>query len=56
MPLQCRVSVRKGWFEQESEDSEEWRAMMEWDGGRWARFVYAFREYEEVDEGTEYVP
>ncbi|EJF61350.1 hypothetical protein DICSQDRAFT_23203, partial [Dichomitus squalens LYAD-421 SS1] len=30
------------------EDSEEWKNMIAWDGGRWARFTAAFEEFEVV--------
>ena len=31
---------------------EEWKDIMGWDGGRWARFMDAFRPYEFVDTGS----
>ncbi|RPD62486.1 hypothetical protein L226DRAFT_532515 [Lentinus tigrinus ALCF2SS1-7] len=37
------------------EESQEWKDMMSWDGGRWARFVAAFEKYEVVDEGEDVV-
>ncbi|KAI0720558.1 hypothetical protein C8T65DRAFT_633537 [Cerioporus squamosus] len=33
------------------EDSKEWRDVISWDGGRWARFTDVFRKYETVDSG-----
>ena len=36
-------------------ESEEWRRMMSWDGGRWVQFMGAFQSYEAVDEGEEAV-
>ncbi|KAI0699939.1 hypothetical protein C8T65DRAFT_658659 [Cerioporus squamosus] len=35
------------------EDSQEWKDMMSWDGGRWARFMAALEKYESVDEGED---
>ncbi|EIW58149.1 uncharacterized protein TRAVEDRAFT_124779 [Trametes versicolor FP-101664 SS1] len=37
------------------ENSEEWKNIMTWDNGRWARYMDAFSKYEEVDEGEEVV-
>ncbi|RPD66781.1 hypothetical protein L226DRAFT_518873 [Lentinus tigrinus ALCF2SS1-7] len=37
------------------EASEEWKDVLTWDGGRWAKFAEAFREYEHVDEGSSLV-
>ncbi|KAI0754888.1 hypothetical protein C8Q80DRAFT_1266425 [Daedaleopsis nitida] len=33
------------------EESEEWRDVLSWDGGRWARFMEVFRRYDNVDMG-----
>ncbi|KAI0712270.1 hypothetical protein C8Q76DRAFT_797141 [Earliella scabrosa] len=42
------------WFKETlGEDSEEWKAMMTWDDGRWAKFMRAFKKYEVVDEGED---
>ena len=38
------------------EESEEWKTMMRWNGGRWAKFMEAFKPYEAVDVGTENQP
>ncbi|KAI0720557.1 hypothetical protein C8T65DRAFT_735887 [Cerioporus squamosus] len=35
------------------EDSQEWKDMMSWDGGRWARLMAALEKYETVDEGED---
>ena len=32
--------------------AEEWKDLMTWDGGRWARFMDAFKPYETVDLGS----
>lgn len=34
------------------EESEEWRDVMSWDGGRWKKLVEVFGKYEAVDEGS----
>uniref|UniRef100_A0A5K1JT30 Thiol-transferase Tc52 n=1 Tax=Ganoderma boninense TaxID=34458 RepID=A0A5K1JT30_9APHY len=34
------------------EDSEEWKDIMSWDGGRWKRLMEVFSKYEAVDEGS----
>ena len=34
------------------EESEEWQNVLGWDGGRWARFMQAFKKYEAVDTGS----
>ncbi|KAI0712268.1 hypothetical protein C8Q76DRAFT_482521 [Earliella scabrosa] len=42
------------WFKETlGEDSEEWKAMMTWDDGRWGRFMMAFEKYQVVDEGED---
>ena len=35
------------------EESQEWKKMMDWDGGRWARLLAAFEKWEVVDDGEE---
>ena len=30
----------------------EWEDLLSWDGGRWGRFMEAFKRYEAVDEGS----
>ena len=35
------------------EDSEDWKTIMRWNGGRWSKFMDAFKEYTAVDVGTE---
>ncbi|KAI0356412.1 hypothetical protein OH77DRAFT_1519948 [Trametes cingulata] len=35
--------------------NEEWVAVESWDGGRWARFMEAFKAYEAVDAGEDVV-
>lgn len=34
-------------------DSQEWKDILTWDGGRWARFLAAFEKYEAADEGED---
>ncbi len=34
-------------------ESEEWREIAEWDGGRWKKFMDAFAKYEAVDVGSD---
>ncbi|KAI0720561.1 hypothetical protein C8T65DRAFT_633549, partial [Cerioporus squamosus] len=34
------------------EESEEWKGVLGWDGGRWGRFMEKFRQYEAVDAGS----
>ncbi|RPD77734.1 hypothetical protein L226DRAFT_458357 [Lentinus tigrinus ALCF2SS1-7] len=36
------------------EESEEWKGVLSWDGGRWGKFAEAFRKYEAVDAGSYY--
>ncbi|KAI0769977.1 hypothetical protein C8Q74DRAFT_1369215 [Fomes fomentarius] len=36
-------------------DSEEWQDILRWDGGRWARFVEAFKKYDVSDAGSNLV-
>lgn len=36
-------------------DSEEWQDILSWDGGRWARFVEAFKKYDVSDAGSNLV-
>ncbi|KAI0712276.1 hypothetical protein C8Q76DRAFT_797147 [Earliella scabrosa] len=36
-------------------ESAEWRDVLEWDGGRWARLMEAFGKYGAVDEGSKWV-
>ncbi|KAI1790149.1 hypothetical protein LXA43DRAFT_891563 [Ganoderma leucocontextum] len=35
------------------EDSEEWKEMISWDGGRWAKLLTAFEKYGAVDVGEQ---
>ncbi|KAM5534963.1 hypothetical protein V8D89_011336 [Ganoderma adspersum] len=35
------------------EESEEWREIVTWDGGRWKRFMDTFARYEAVDVGSD---
>ncbi|RDX53365.1 hypothetical protein OH76DRAFT_1553479 [Lentinus brumalis] len=35
------------------EDSQEWKDITSWDGGRWGRFMSALEKYEYVDEGED---
>ena len=43
------------WFREGlGEDGEEWKRMMEWDGGRWARLMAALDKYAAVDEGEDF--
>ena len=42
------------WFKKScGEESQEWKDVMSWDGGRWARFMGALEKYEAVDEGED---
>ncbi|RPD62493.1 hypothetical protein L226DRAFT_504141 [Lentinus tigrinus ALCF2SS1-7] len=44
------------WFKMSfGDESQEWRRIMSWDGGRWAGFMSAFERYEAVVEGEEVV-
>lgn len=35
------------------EDSKEWKDVLKWNDGRWARFMEAFKKYEGVDAGVD---
>lgn len=34
------------------EDSQEWKELVQWDGGHWGRFMLAFEKYGAVDVGS----
>lgn len=34
------------------EESKEWKDVLDWDGGRWGKFMDAMKKYEAVDAGT----
>ncbi|KAI0667609.1 hypothetical protein C8Q78DRAFT_1081920 [Trametes maxima] len=36
-------------------DSQEWKDLASWDGGRWGKYLEALAKYESVDEGDEAV-
>ena len=51
--LDIRVASNLMWIRAiYGDDSKEWQDVLEWDGGRWGRFMDAFRKYEAVDSGT----
>ena len=35
------------------EESREWKGVLEWDGGRWAKLLAKFEKHHEVDDGEE---